>query len=79
MSKIIIDGKEIDVPAEYTVLQACEEAGAEVPRFCFHERVECARFAPGPEWRAAGCVHNIADGEKSARRRDGISAHQSSA
>ena len=32
MSKLIIDGKEIDVPAEYTLLQACEAAGAEIPR-----------------------------------------------
>ena len=30
MSKIIIDGKELDVPAEYTLLQACEMAGAEI-------------------------------------------------
>ena len=29
MSKIVIDGKEIDVPAEYTLLQACEAVGAE--------------------------------------------------
>ena len=42
MSKIIIDGKEIDVPAEYTLLQACEAAGAEIPRFCFHERLSIA-------------------------------------
>ena len=42
MSKIIIDGKDIDVPAEYTLLQACEMAGAEVPRFCFHERLSIA-------------------------------------
>src|SRR5580658_10073139 len=42
MSKIIIDGREIDVPAEYTVLQACEAAGAEIPRFCFHERLSIA-------------------------------------
>ena len=42
MTKIIIDGKEIDVPAEYTLLQACEAAGAEVPRFCFHERLSIA-------------------------------------
>ena len=34
MAKIIIDGKELDVPAEYTLLQACEASGAEVPRFC---------------------------------------------
>jgi hypothetical protein len=42
MAKIIIDGNEIDVPAEYTLLQACEEAGAEVPRFCYHERLTVA-------------------------------------
>ncbi|VIO74898.1 NADH-quinone oxidoreductase subunit NuoG [Bradyrhizobium ivorense] len=42
MSKIIIDGKEIDVPPEYTLLQACEEAGAEIPRFCYHERLSIA-------------------------------------
>ena len=42
MTKIIIDDKEIDVPAEYTLLQACEAAGAEVPRFCFHERLSIA-------------------------------------
>ena len=29
MTKLIIDGKEIDVPAEYTLLQACEAAGAD--------------------------------------------------
>jgi len=34
MPKLLIDGKEVDVPAEYTVLQACEAAGAEIPRFC---------------------------------------------
>src|ERR1700691_2460564 len=42
MSKLLIDGKEIDVPAEYTLLQACEAAGAEIPRFCFHERLSIA-------------------------------------
>src|SRR5499426_1349237 len=42
MTKIIIDGKEIDVPAEYTLLQACEAAGAEIPRFCYHERLSIA-------------------------------------
>jgi NADH-quinone oxidoreductase subunit G len=40
--KLIIDGKEIDVPAEYTLLQACEAAGAEIPRFCYHERLSIA-------------------------------------
>ena len=42
MTILIIDGKEIDVPAEYTLLQACEAAGAEIPRFCYHERLSIA-------------------------------------
>src|ERR1700759_5249671 len=42
MPKLLIDGKEVDVPAEYTVLQACEAAGSEIPRFCFHERLSIA-------------------------------------
>ena len=42
MTKLIVDGKEIDVPPEYTLLQACEAAGAEIPRFCFQERLSIA-------------------------------------
>ncbi len=42
MTKLIVDDKEIDVPAEYTLLQACEAAGAEIPRFCYHERLSIA-------------------------------------
>src|SRR3954465_13406888 len=42
MTKLIVDGKEIDVPPAYTLLQACEAAGAEIPRFCFHERLSIA-------------------------------------
>jgi NADH-quinone oxidoreductase subunit G len=42
MTKLIVDGKEIDVPPQYTLLQACEAAGAEIPRFCFHERLSIA-------------------------------------
>jgi NADH-quinone oxidoreductase subunit G len=42
MTKLIVDGKEIDVPPDFTVLQACEAAGAEIPRFCFHERLSIA-------------------------------------
>ena len=42
MTKIIVDGNEIDVPPEYTLLQACEAAGAEIPRFCYHERLSIA-------------------------------------
>ena len=42
MTKLIVDAKEIDVPPDYTLLQACEAAGAEIPRFCFHERLSIA-------------------------------------
>ena len=42
MTTLIVDGKEIDVPPEYTLLQACEVAGAEIPIFCFHERLSIA-------------------------------------
>ena len=42
MTKLIVDGKEIEVPADYTLLQACEAAGAEIPRFCYHERLSIA-------------------------------------
>src|SRR6201994_4532996 len=42
MTKLIVDGKEIDVPPEYTLLQACGVAGAEIPRFCFQDRLSIA-------------------------------------
>jgi NADH-quinone oxidoreductase subunit G len=42
MAKIIVDGIELDVPPEFTLLQAAEQTGAEVPRFCFHERLSVA-------------------------------------
>src|ERR1700745_218875 len=42
MTKLVIDGKEIEVPPEFTLLQACETAGAEIPRFCYHERLSIA-------------------------------------
>ena len=42
MAKLTIDGVEIEVPNGYTVLQACEAAGAEVPRFCYHARLAIA-------------------------------------
>jgi len=69
MSKIIIDGKEIDVPAEYTLLQACEMAGAEVPRFCFHERLSIAgncrmclvEVKGGPPKPTASCAMAVRD------------------
>jgi NADH-quinone oxidoreductase subunit G len=40
--KLIIDGKEIEAEDNLTLLQACEQAGAEIPRFCFHERLSVA-------------------------------------
>ncbi len=42
MPKMTIDGIEIEVPAGITVLQACELAGIEIPRFCYHERLSIA-------------------------------------
>jgi len=40
--KLIIDGKEVEAEDNLTLLQACEQAGAEVPRFCYHERLSVA-------------------------------------
>jgi len=40
--KIIVNNKEIDFEEGMTVLQACELAGAEIPRFCYHERLSIA-------------------------------------
>ncbi len=40
--KLIVDGVTVDVPKNFTMLQACEAAGAEIPRFCYHERLSIA-------------------------------------
>jgi NADH-quinone oxidoreductase subunit G len=69
MSKLIIDGIEIEVPPEYTLLQACEEAGAEIPRFCFHERLSIAgncrmclvEVKGGPPKPTASCAMAVRD------------------
>jgi NADH-quinone oxidoreductase subunit G len=69
MSKIIIDGKELDVPPELTLLQACELAGAEIPRFCFHERLSIAgncrmclvEVKGGPPKPTASCAMAVRD------------------
>src|SRR6201991_4635259 len=42
MPIVKIDGKEHEVPAGITILQACEMAGVEIPRFCYHERLSIA-------------------------------------
>lgn len=69
MAKIIVDGKEIEVPDHYTLLQAAEEAGAEVPRFCFHERLSIAgncrmclvEVKGGPPKPQASCAMGVKD------------------
>ena len=42
LRKIIIDGREVEVSGAMTLIQACEEAGIEIPRFCYHERLSIA-------------------------------------
>ena len=69
MAKIVIDGKEIEVPDHYTLLQAAEAAGAEVPRFCFHERLSIAgncrmclvEVKGGPPKPQASCAVGVRD------------------
>jgi NADH-quinone oxidoreductase subunit G len=69
MVKLKVDGKEIEVPDHFTLLQACEEAGAEVPRFCFHERLSVAgncrmcliEVKGGPPKPAASCAMGVRD------------------
>jgi NADH-quinone oxidoreductase subunit G len=69
MVKLVIDGQEIDAPPGSSVLQACEQAGREIPRFCYHERLSVAgncrmclvevEKAPKP---IASCAYPIAEG-----------------
>ncbi|NQY95652.1 MAG: NADH-quinone oxidoreductase subunit G [Henriciella sp.] len=66
--KLNIDGQEVEVPRSYTLMQACEEAGAEIPRFCYHERLSVAgncrmclvqwHGAPKP---IASCAQTVGD------------------
>lgn len=66
--KLNVDGQEIEVPRSYTLMQACEEAGAEIPRFCYHERLSVAgncrmclvqwHGAPKP---IASCAQTVGD------------------
>ena len=70
MPKLTVDGVEVEVPAGATVLQACEAAGAEIPRFCYHERLSIAgncrmclveiEKSPKP---VASCAMPAADGQ----------------
>ncbi len=69
MKTIKVDGREVEVPDHYTLLQACEEAGAEIPRFCFHERLSIAgncrmclvEVKGGPPKPAASCAMGVRD------------------
>ena len=71
MPKVTVDGVEIEVPQGATVLQACELAGKEIPRFCYHERLSIAgncrmclvEVAPGPPKPQASCALPAADGQ----------------
>ncbi|MCM0032662.1 NADH-quinone oxidoreductase subunit NuoG [Sandarakinorhabdus limnophila] len=86
MPKLTVDGIEVEVPNGATVLQACEAAGAEIPRFCYHERLSIAgncrmclvemEKSPKP---VASCAMPAADGqvihtrtEKLKKAREGV-------
>src|SRR6476660_2566955 len=40
--QLIIDGTAVEVEDGITLIQACEQAGVEIPRFCYHERLSIA-------------------------------------
>jgi NADH-quinone oxidoreductase subunit G len=69
MAILNIDGTEIEVPDHYTLLQACEAAGAEIPRFCYHERLSIAgncrmclvEVKGGPPKPSASCAMGVRD------------------
>ncbi|SFQ16294.1 NADH-quinone oxidoreductase subunit G [Roseivivax halotolerans] len=69
LRKINIDGKDIEVDGAMTLLQACEEAGKEIPRFCYHERLSIAgncrmclvEVVGGPPKPAASCAMQVRD------------------
>ncbi len=42
MTKVTVDGREVEIANGSSVLQACEAAGVEIPRFCYHERLSVA-------------------------------------
>ncbi len=69
LRKIIIDGREIEVDPAMTLIQACEQAGVEIPRFCYHERLSIAgncrmclvEVVGGPPKPAASCAMQVRD------------------
>lgn len=70
MPKVTINDKELEVDAGISVLQACEQAGLEIPRFCYHERLSIAgncrmclvEVSPGPPKPQASCALPVSDG-----------------
>ncbi len=69
LRKIIIDDNEVEVDPAMTLIQACEVAGIEVPRFCYHERLTIAgncrmclvEVVGGPPKPAASCAMQVRD------------------
>jgi NADH-quinone oxidoreductase subunit G len=69
LRKIVIDGHEVEVDGAMTLIQACEQAGIEVPRFCYHERLSIAgncrmclvEVVGGPPKPAASCAMQVRD------------------
>ena len=69
LRKIIIDDTEVEVDGAMTLIQACEQAGIEVPRFCYHERLSIAgncrmclvEVVGGPPKPAASCAMQVRD------------------
>jgi len=69
LRKVNIDGHEVEVDGAMTLIQACEEAGVEVPRFCYHERLSIAgncrmclvEVVGGPPKPAASCAMQVRD------------------
>ena len=70
MPKLTIDGQEIEVAPGTVLIQACEQLGIEIPRFCYHERLAIAgncrmclvEVSPGPPKPQASCALPCADG-----------------
>ena len=70
MPKLTINGAEVEVAAGMTVLQACEQVGVEIPRFCYHERLSIAgncrmclvEVKPGPPKPLASCALPVGEG-----------------
>ena len=69
LRKITIDGETIEVDGALTLIQACEQAGVEIPRFCYHERLSIAgncrmclvEVVGGPPKPAASCAMQVRD------------------